>query len=160
MHWGCYRPGGRCDLAGAADCSEFITVRPCSWATNSPTSSSSRLFASLGANCARKPSETCSMRRWPWSCRIKRVFRRSGPGAMQYSVCRCQEALREADFLQTYRRHLGPPDYVRAAPQQARNETCWALPRIAGGLGSRIGRKMTVALKPFSPNSGWNLTYR
>ena len=42
---------------------------------------------------------------------------------------------------------------LRRLSKQARTSASWALLRIAGGLGRRIGRKMTVALKPICPNS-------
>ena len=130
-------------MAGAAECGEFFTVRPCSWATSGPASSSSRLFASLGVTCAGKPFRTCSVRGWAWRSSIEVVFSRSGPGTTEHRRCRCQEALREAGFLHMHRPHLGPPDYVRPEPRQARNETCWALLRIPGGFGSRTGMKIT-----------------
>ena len=59
-------------------------------------------------------------------------------GAMEHRRCRGQEALREAGILQRHRRHLGPPEFVRSDPEQARNRICWGPLPIAGGLGSRI----------------------
>ena len=159
MHWGYHRLESSCDLAGAAECRDFITVRPCSWSTSRPAWSPSRLFASSGANCAGRPSETSSLRKWAWGRCMKRLFRRSGPGATEPRRCRGQQALREAGFLHMHRPHLGPPEYEPPEPQQACRDICWALQRFAGGLGSRTGRKMTVVAKPFPANSGWNLTY-
>ena len=78
----------------------------------------------------------------------------------EHRRCRGQEALREAGILQRHRRHLGPPEFVRSDPEQARNRICWGPLPIAGGLGSRIGRKMTKLPRPFWANSRWNLTYR
>ena len=160
MHWGYHRLESSCDLAGAAECRDFITVRPCSWSTSRPAWSPSRLFASSGVNCAGKPSETSSLRKWAWGRCMKRLFRRSGPGAMEHRRCRDQQALREAGFLHMHRPHLGPADYVCPEPQQPRNEICWALHRIADESGSRTGRKMTKLPRPFCANSRWNLTYR
>ena len=44
MHWGCYKLESSCDLAGAAECRDCTTARPCSWSTSRPASSSSRIF--------------------------------------------------------------------------------------------------------------------
>ena len=110
MHWGYHRLESSCDLAGAAECRDFITVRPCSWSTSRPAWSPSRLFASSGANCAGKPSETSSLRKWAWGRCMKRLFRRSGPGATEHRRCRGQQALREAGFLHMHRRTWGHPN--------------------------------------------------
>ena len=80
MHQGCYKLASGCDLVGAAERRDFITV----WAMLLGDNSSGIVFFAalciIRGKMCRQVFRTRSLRRWAWACWMKRVFRRSGPG--------------------------------------------------------------------------------
>ena len=160
MHWACHRPAGSCDVAGAAKCTKSLAQFVIAPGRKDHSIVSFMAFRIIRGEMCWETSQNVRFEEKGLGLVHQRKIRRSGPGSMEHRRCRGQEALREAGILQRHRRHLGPPEFVRSDPEQARNRICWGPLPIAGGLGSRIGRKMTKLPRPFCPNSRWNLTYR
>ena len=144
------------DLLNAASSAEFVHAP----GREDPGIASSTALCIIRGNMCRQSFRNVQIAETSLGLLHQTSFQAFRTWRTEHRCCRSQEALRQAGFLQRHRRHLGPLEYVRPEPQQARNDICWPLQQIGDGFGRRTGRKMTVVAKPICPNSRSNLPLR